>query len=179
MPDIISTLTYLGITHDRALPFLVLIIAMVAISYKATNPIKKSVRGIKNAIIEIQTIMAQSGATLRHHLLETPGSPVAPTEYGRNLIVESGLEKILNDRTDFLKAELQKKLPISQTDYDVQESARALLLELKANEIMNPVKKYAFDNGIDVDLILRVGGLWLRDDFLGRERTVHSVEKGN
>lgn len=27
-------------------------------------------------------------------------------------------------------------------------------------------------NGLDVEVILRVGGLWLRDDFLGQPRSI-------
>lgn len=171
--DILQTLNYFGITHDRVLPFVILTIEMVYISYRFTNPIKKSIGKIKNAIIEIQTIAVQNGTIIRHHLVESSGSPLGPTEYGKKLIVDSGLGKILDNNKSFLEEKLTNKLKKNFTEYDVQESARTLLIELKADVIMNPVKNYAFQNGIDVDIILRAGGLWLRDDYLGRERTVH------
>ena len=62
--DIVGVLTYLGITHDRVLPFLVLIIGMVWISYYFTKPIKKSISGITRAILEIQSVFKQSGIDL-------------------------------------------------------------------------------------------------------------------
>ena len=174
--EIITILNYLGVTHDRALPFLLLIIAMVIVNDVFTAPIKTSLIRIKNAIIEMQTIAVQEGIAIRHHLVETAGSPVAPTEYGRQLIVESGLEQILNKYAVYLRERLDAKIIATRTKYDVQEAARALLIELKRDKIMNPVKQYAFDQGIDVDVILKAGGLWLRDDFLGRQRTVHTIE---
>ncbi len=175
--DIVAWLNYLGLTRDRIAPFLLLIAAIIWIVYKFTHPVKKSVTRITNACIEIQTVIENSGVVLRHHLVESPGSPVAPTDYGKQLIHDSGLEKILDDQTSFLKEELKKKLPEKYTEYDVQEKARELLAELKENEMMNPVKKYAYDNGLNADLILRVGGLWLRDDFMGKKRQVNSTDK--
>ncbi|MGC9599570.1 MAG: hypothetical protein ABSE18_04260 [Minisyncoccia bacterium] len=175
--DIIGILNYLGITHDRALPFAILIVAMIYISYAFTAPIKRSVSKISNAILEIQTIFHQDGVELKCHLAEGTGSPLQPTHYGKQLIVESGLETILNDKKDFLRTVLAKKLPENYTEYDVQEKARELLIGLKRDQLMNPVKTYAYENGKDIDIILRVGGLWLRDDFIGQERKI-VPEKG-
>ena len=184
--DIITILNYLGITHDRILPFVLLTAEMIYISYRSTNPIKVSIDSIKvsmvrmkNAIIEMQTIFAQNGTMLQHHLIEASASPLAPTEYGSKFIHDSGLERILNERSFFLKTELSKRLPENHTKYDVQENARSLLVDLKNNEITNPVKNYAFERGINVDIILRAGGLWLRDDFLGEKRAISKIKEGD
>lgn len=176
MAEIISVLTYLGITPDKIFPLLVLGGAIIWFGYKFISPIKKSVIKINNALIEIQTIFNFHGIDLKHHLVEAPGSPLQPTVYGKQLIQESGLERILNDQASFLKEELVKKLPKNYAEYDIQENSRALLIELKDKEIMSPVKKYAYDNGLKLDVILRVGGLWLRDDFLGKPRQTKSDE---
>ena len=63
-------------------------------------------------------------------------------------------------------------MPENYTDYDVQEKSRELLVLLSNNSIMNPVKNYAYNEGTSTEYILRVGGLWLRDDFLGQPRKV-------
>ena len=165
-------------TPDKTFPLLLLGGVIIYFGYKFISPIKKSVARITNACIEIQTVFENSGVPLRHHLVEAPGSPLQPTEYGKQLIEDSGLTKILNDKKDFLKTELNKILPPGNTEYDVQEKARELLLRLKNEEIMTPVKKYAYDNGLNVDIILKTGGLWLRDDFLSIPRKIQQ-EKEN
>jgi len=168
--DIIGLLNYLGFTHQRILPLILLVGAVVYIVYKFTDPLKKSITRITNACIEIQTIMASGGASLRHHLVESPGSPLQPTELGKEWIISSGLEKVLNEQKTILKEKLAEKLASGSAEYDVQEKARELLIELKSDPMMETIKKYAYDNGINIDLILKAGGLWLRDDYLGIER---------
>ncbi len=170
MSDFISILQYFGITPDRVVPLALVVSVILLAGYKFLSPVKKSILRLTNACIEIQTVIEGNGITLRHHLVEAPGSPLRPTEYGKKLIVESGLEKILDEQGVAIKDQLKKKLGDNETEYDVQEKARSLLLELKESEMMNPVKKYAYENGINVDLIFKAGGLWLRDDFLGNPR---------
>lgn len=177
MEAIISALTYLGLTPDKVFPLCLTAGVALWIGYKFIAPIKKSVARITNAVIEIQTIFNTYGIPLQHHLVEAPGSPLQPTTFGEKLIKDSGLQKILDDQSFFLKAELSKKVSEKYTEYDVQEKARSLLLELKNTDMMNPVKKYAYDNGLDVDVILKAGGLWLRDDFLEKQRAVKKDEK--
>jgi hypothetical protein len=173
MNEIISILEYFGITADQVVPLGILGGVILWAGYKHLKPIKKSISRITNACIEIQSIFEEKGIPLRHHLIEAPGSPLHPTEYGEKLIIESGLKKILDERKDFLIEELKKRVGENKTEYDVQEKARALLVELKESALMNPVKSYAYDNGINVDFILKAGGLWLRDDFLGNPRGVN------
>lgn len=182
--DIISILNYLGITHDRILPFVILTLEMVYICDRFTAPIKRELVKMryelvrmKNAIIEMQVVFENSGIHLRHYLIEGSSSPLAPTEGGEQMLIESGLGKILGKHAALLRAALVEKLPANYGEYDVQEKARELMIELKGNEIMSPVKKYAFDNGLDVGIILKAGGLWLRDDFLGRKRLVNKTGK--
>lgn len=175
--DIIATLNYFGLTPDKIIP--VILIGLFIWFFfsksltKFLKPINKSLRQITNAIIEIQTIFKQRwDIELDHKLLEAGGSPLRPTEYGAQLIRESGLEKILNEQKELLFSKLKEELPENYTEYDVQEMSRQVLLKMKTDPIINPVKTYAYQNAIDVDMILRVGGLWLRDDFLGQPRGI-------
>lgn len=134
------------------------------------EPIKKLLTKCCNSIIEIQTIFKQAGIDLDHKLTEVSTSPLKPTLYGVKLIKESGLEKILDDNKQFLMDEVKKLLTKDYTEYDVQEMSRKALLTLKSNPILNPVKEYAFNNGMNIDTVLNTGGLWLKDDFLGQTR---------
>ena len=40
------------------------------------------------------------------------------------------------------------------------------MINQKDTEIMKPIKDYAFTNGIDVEIVLRLAGLLLRDEYL-------------
>lgn len=129
---------------------------------KTTNP-------IKNAVIEIQTTLRNNcNMCFTHNLVEQPGSPLKLTEYGMNLIRKSGLYKIIEDNKERLLKALNDKLSKikSKTSYDVQEYAREVLTEHKDSSFMAPVKEYAFQNAINVEIILRGGGLVLRDLYL-------------
>lgn len=104
-------------------------------------------------------------------------SPVQPTELGAKYIRESGLEKILDERKTLLCENLKNSLPQNYADYDVQEIARRIMLSLKDEPMMKPVKEYAFKEGVEVEVILGVGALWLRDDFLKAPRGIVKTGK--
>ena len=142
------------------------------------DPFKKSAGGIINAITEVQTILRDKfiGLNIVNNLVERGGSPLQPTSYGVSLIKDSGLEKILNDTKELLCVKLKASLPAEPTEYDIQEHARKLLVELKDDPMMNPVKEWVYNHPMDIEIILRVGGLWLKDDFLGQPRRVAQDE---
>jgi len=169
--DILSLLQYFGITADKITPF---VIFGVIFWLLFLRPSKGKLGKISSAITEIQTILRTLGYDTRH-LVEAPGSPLQPTEYGAKLIKESGLERILNDKKQALIEELNKLLPDEHTPYDVQEGARKLMISKKDDSDFKGVKDYAYKNGLDADVILQAGGLWLRDDFLGEERKVKKI----
>lgn len=141
-------------------------------------PFRKTGNNIVNAITEVQTILRGKFDGLSIvNLVEKGSSPLNPTEYGASLIKDSGLEKVLNENKEFLCTKLKASLPKDYTEYDVQEKARQLLLELKDDPIMNPVKEWVYNNPTDIKVILKVGGLWLRSDFLSQPRKITETEK--
>ncbi len=99
-----------------------------------------------------------------------PGSPLSPTELGARYIRESGLEKVLTSKKDSLIKSIRELLPPNPADYDVQETAKRVLTSLRDDSMMRGIKEYAFQNALDVDVILNTGALWLRDDYLERPR---------
>ncbi|MDD5569304.1 MAG: hypothetical protein PHG23_02745 [Candidatus Pacebacteria bacterium] len=128
--------------------------------------INKTISPIRFAIVEIQTLFRESGKSIQYSLTETPGSPLKPTEFGLKLIRESGIDKIIEENRSSLFEKLDKKLLKNTTAYDVQEKSREILLSLKNDPIINSVKDYSFNNAIEIDVILRLGGLVLRDEYL-------------
>jgi len=135
----------------------------------------KPLNAIKNAVIEIQTIFSQKGILLQHCLYETSGSPLMPTQTGMSNLIKYKILDVLDDNKELLINKLKSKLKEGYNEFDVQEQARLLIIELIDEPIMNPVKKYAYDEGIplnEVKSLLKTAGLLLRDDFLNIPRRI-------
>ena len=162
---ILGILEFLGITPDRLVPLGVLALVLYITFHKKLH---KHLNPIKNAIVEIQTIFRQNDISIHHDITETRGSPLRPTEYGLTLISASGLKKIMVDNKEKFLQELDEILKRNSpiTSYDVQEKAREFIIGYKDDKLMNPVKLYAFKEGISVESILRPAGLILRDEYL-------------
>ena len=102
-------------------------------------------------------------------------SPLNPTHLGWKWLNESDLTKIIDEeKKTWLLQNLRNSLPPDYTDYDVQEVARRVMVSLKDDSLMKDVKQYAFEHGIDIEMLLRLGGLLLRDNFLGWKHTIVS-----
>lgn len=170
--DVVGLLSYLGITADKLGPFLIFGFIMGFYIYQNLKPINKILKRVCNAVIEVQIYLKTKGYDSIHPLVEASGSPLKPTPLGQEWIKDSGLEKILDDNKDKFISSLKKTLGNNYVEYDVQEQCRAFLVSLKDDPIMNPVKDFAYKNGVDLVTILKVGGLWLRDDFLGQPREI-------
>lgn len=105
--------------------------------------------------------------------VEGSKSPLNPTQLGWKWLNESGLAEIIDEeKKTWLLQNLRNSLPPNYMDYDVQEVARRVMVSLKDDSSMTAVKQYAFEHGIDIEMLLRLGGLLLRDNFLERKHTV-------
>ena len=93
-------------------------------------------------------------------------SPLNLTEFGKKLVKESGFEDIFPNVRDDLVRLLEEKGP--KTQYDAQETARALMDELTDYDAFQPIKTYAFTHGLDYQQILRAGAILLRDYYLSK-----------
>ena len=104
-------------------------------------------------------------------------SPLSLTEFGKKLVQESGLDKILED-DDVMKQvieEVKKMEP--QTKYDVQEMARSVMDNLTNYKPFMHIKEYAFENGKDFQQILRAGAILVRDYYIKNVMELQVYEK--
>lgn len=76
---------------------------------------------------------------------------------------ESGFYKIAEQHKRTLIDLVKAKNP--KTDYDIQEFSIQILKELAnaSNPIVFPLKNYAFQKGLVLDIILQAAGIVLRD----------------
>ena len=172
----ISFLKDMGFTTQSTIPLVVIFL----IGYILLNrKLDKSLTPIRFAIVEIQGVFGHAKVPLRYCLTETAGSPLRPTDFGMKIVQDSGLSKIIQDKKLELLGELDNKMREYKafSAYDVQEKAIELISQRPDSPLMQGVKNYAFENGIELEPILRVGGLLLRDEYLKQHPEVSQKNK--
>lgn len=118
---------------------------------------------ITNAIVEIQTHLTSRGYTINQRIVLTSSSPTRLTDYGEQLMQETGFYKIAETNQRILTDLVRAKNP--KTNYDIQESSLQTLKDLAVsnNPILDPLKNYAFQKGLVLDVILQAAAIVLRD----------------
>lgn len=161
--------------------FLGIIATLLTLAWVASrkfSAIETSINWIKRELGRIWESMSAvesrlTGMESRIAGAEGNKSPLNPTQLGWKWLNESGLAKIIDEeKKTWLLQNLRNSLPPDYTDYDVQEVARRVVVSLKDDSLIKDVKQYAFEHGIDIEILLRLGGLLLRDNFLERKHTV-------
>ncbi|MDP3955650.1 MAG: hypothetical protein Q8Q18_00180 [bacterium] len=93
-------------------------------------------------------------------------SPRQLNEYGSLVLVESGIKDYIDEYEDELSEEIEEADP--QNPYDAEQlivdSVR--FLPRRHPEILNDLKRGAFKTGADLDGVLYVGALYLRNKLL-------------
>lgn len=89
-------------------------------------------------------------------------SPMTLNERGKDILNKSGIKELVDKGLPQLIESIQEKNP--KNAYQVQEFAREVMVSIKSNATLLPqLQKGAFDTGVDVDSVLLVGSLYLRD----------------
>jgi hypothetical protein len=90
-------------------------------------------------------------------------SPISLTKKGEKILNESGLKIYIDDDKDLLSAACSKDRKMD-TPYDVQQSAFDFFDAYKfPKEQDNQFKTYAFNEGISMDAVRRIGAIYFRD----------------
>jgi len=117
--------------------------------------LRRTLGEVKDKVVACEVILKERGP------LAERKSPISLTERGDNVLKESGGMDYVDDQKESLLAFIRDKNPKSA--YDVQEFAK-LAMELRAKEDdFIPLKNYAYKEGMDLDDILFVTGIYLRD----------------
>lgn len=88
-------------------------------------------------------------------------SPVSLTDRGKALLLDSGGNKYLEDNSDALIGEIKAQKP--KTAYDVQETAKKVIATHSNDDSFIPLKNYLFKEGINLEDLISVVGIALRD----------------
>lgn len=105
-------------------------------------------------------------------------SPVRLTPNGEKVLNESGLREYIDTHSDLISKCKDSKL---NNAYEVQIFAFDLFDALDFDKEFDlRIKQYAFDHGISIDIIKRVGALYFRDLCLKEmEMPVADIDKHN
>lgn len=94
-------------------------------------------------------------------------SPLQPNEEGRYIIAKSGIHELVDAHLDALIVAIERQKPA--TAYDAQTAAKVAMSLLKKNSSLErTLKDRAYQAGSDVDMMLFVGSMHLRDLYLAR-----------
>ncbi len=94
----------------------------------------------------------------------TASSPIRLTVKGEEILEKSGGKEII-DREDNKNKILDKILeePKPTNAYDVQEKTKQVITEMAGDPMFTPIKDYAFQAGIELNVILNVVSIYFRD----------------
>jgi len=114
-------------------------------------------------MIEMQDTFEKIGYPMKRIIQAT--SPLSLTDYGRQLVEESGFNKVLQDNKDLILSWIKVRNP--KTQYDAQEISREVLLEHKNDAVFEPLKNYTYKHGeTSLEQILRAGSIVVRDEII-------------
>jgi hypothetical protein len=131
-----------------------------------TDKLETEFKPIPPAILEIQHKFTEAGHSLIHPLTVKPGSPLELTDYGKRLIKESGFNNVLKKCRNALVQKVRDRHPT--TNYGIQEESINVIKELlnSDDETLKPLKDYAYNNGLPIDILVQPAGIVLRDEVM-------------
>lgn len=98
----------------------------------------------------------------------TSNSPLELNEDGERVLKESKINAIIDDRGDELVEKIKQTNP--ETLYDAQITAQNILEAImkESHNILLAVKNGAYNSGVDIDIVVFVGSLYLRDKYIAK-----------
>ena len=149
---------------------IVVIMAFLAGRYKEkfstlTNELTDVKKDIKELLTKLDKFANRITKLETWRELTDVKSPLKLSERGKEILEKSGFMKLYKEIKNELISLLELKKPT--TKYEVQLMAEELTIGLIADERFRFLQTYAYENpNEDPWIVLRAGGLVLRDDYL-------------
>lgn len=129
---------------------------------KQSDKNEKGLQDVRDKAIACETALKEREPLTRRK------SPVELTGRGQKILEESNGMKFVDENYLELKNLVEASNPA--TSYDIQELSRQIIDDLKNDSRLNPIKDYLFKEGLELDDIVVVLGIYLRNKIL--------IEKG-
>lgn len=128
---------------------------------KEVNLLRSEVKEIRDKVIACETSLKEREPLTKRK------SPVDLTERGTKVLNESGGKTFIDNNYEELKRKVEDKTP--KTSYDYQEASKEIVQTLKEDERINGIKEYLFKEGMEIQDIMDVLGLYLRNLILAEK----------
>lgn len=122
------------------------------------SDIKKENRETRDKVIACETSLKEREPLMKRK------SPVSLTDRGNIVLNESGGKSFIDSIYEELKKQVEDKNP--KTSYDIQEYSKEVVDGLKGDIRINNIKEYLFKEGMELEEIISVLGIYLRDLIL-------------
>lgn len=124
------------------------------------DELKKDGKKLLSHVDIIKTHLVTSGGLSAS--LFGPGSPLKLLKAGIKLLEASGFKKIYKDNKDWFIDEVEKYN--IKTLADIDEASFKVMEKCRNNSKLANFKELAFQNGVSLDILLRVLSIYLRDE---------------
>lgn len=121
------------------------------------SDLQKEIKEIRDKVISCET-------TLFKEPLLTRKSPVNLSERGEKVLIDSKGKYFVDNNYSELKKSVEERTP--QTSYDIQEVSRTVIEGLRNDPRINDIKDYLFKEGMRLEEIIDVLGIYLRNKIL-------------
>jgi len=130
---------------------------------KDIDNIKDDIKEIKPDLKDVRERVAKIESRLSP--VTSGASPVSLTDLGKRILEESGIKNFVDERKDDLLTQLKKERTGQLTSaYDIQEWCFKTFDKLSQQpELPKTLKEYAFQKGVSLSDIFRVGAIYFRD----------------
>lgn len=129
--------------------------------------LEEDVKELKGDMKTNNTLLTECSTKLEERTANQPNrylkrkSPLALTEEGENLLKKMQGDKFILENQESLMEKIKQKVPKSA--YDVQEYSKEIIKDLNDKDEFIPFKDFAFKEGLDIDLINSILGVYFRD----------------
>ena len=157
--------TVLQIGQMEAVISVVVFLVGLGVSWGTlTTKIGHIVSSIKDKIEPDLKDVRERFAALEGSLGKTfaSASPVKLLARGEQILKESGLKKYIDENQKTLLEQF-KSACITKNQYDIQDQSFRFFDELDFGIFDDQIKKTAFDYGMNIATIRRIGGIYFRD----------------
>lgn len=130
----------------------------------------KDIDEIKPKISKLETVLNEMKPKfdiLWKEEIAPAHSPRRLNEKGESILNQSGIKKMIEDKTEWVLNQVKEKRP--QNAYQAQEIIIETILMLKNDTTLkDKLENGAFVTGVDIDTVLFVGAIYIRDKILER-----------
>lgn len=142
-----------------------LVITLIGISYwfgkyaEKINNLEKNSASIQDLRERLAKVEAGK-ANISSQYFQA-NSPLSLTDKGKAVLLDSSGKDYIEKNKDVLLKQIKERSP--KNAYDVQEYSIDIIKSKTQLDDFNPIKNYAFKEGLDFDLVIKILGIYLRD----------------